>query len=76
MNREMLTMLRKQQERQVRIVWAALAIVFVAFMIVGAGMYLTYNSFERMNESFNQYISTTGGLTYETDTQDSQGLSP
>lgn len=75
MNKEMLDMLKKQQERQVRMIWASLAIVLVACITVGIGMFCTYQSFESMNESLSQHIRVMEGQSYETNKEDSETLS-
>lgn len=59
MNRDMLSMLQKQQERQIRIIWASLAIVLVAFLIVGIGTFCAFNSFNKLTEQIE------GGIHYE-----------
>jgi len=45
-NRRSLDLLERQQQRQVRMVWASLTVVIISFLIVGLGMYLTYNAVE------------------------------
>ena len=69
-NRDMLEMLKKQQERQIRIIWASLAIVLVAFLIVGIGMFCAFNSFNKLTEQIE------GGIHYEAAEESSQRLSP
>lgn len=66
-NRDMLEMLKKQQERQIRIIWASLAIVLVAFLIVGIGMFCAFNKLTEQIE---------GGIHYEAAEESSQRLSP
>ena len=70
MNRDMLEMLKKQQERQIRIIWASLAIVLVAFLIVGVGTWCAFNSFNTLAEQIE------GGIHYETAEESSERLSP
>ena len=69
-NRDMLEMLKKQQERQIRIIWASLAIVLVAFLIVGVGTWCAFNSFNKLTEQIE------GGIHYETAEESSERLSP
>lgn len=45
-NKRSLDLLERQQRRQVRMVWASLAVVVTSFLIVGLGMYLTYSAVE------------------------------
>lgn len=45
-NKRSLDLLERQQRRQVRMVWASLAVVVISFLIVGLGMYLTYSAVE------------------------------
>lgn len=47
-NRRSLDLLERQQQRQVRMVWASLTVVIISFLIVGLGMYLTYNAVENL----------------------------
>ena len=70
MNRDMLEMLKKQQERQIRIIWASLAIVLVAFLIVGVGTWCAFNNFNTLAERIE------GGIHYETAEESSERLSP
>ena len=69
-NRDMLDMLKKQQERQIRIIWASLAIVLVAFLIVGVGTWCAFNSFNTLAERIE------GGIYHETTEESSERLSP
>ena len=43
-NRRALSLLERQQRRQARIVWTSLAIVAVAFIVVGFGTFCTYSA--------------------------------
>lgn len=70
MNRDMLEMLKKQQERQIRIIWASLAIVLVAFLIVGIGTFCAFNSFNKLTEQIE------GGIYHEASEESSERLSP
>lgn len=70
MNRDMLSMLQKQQERQIRIIWVSLAIVLVAFLIVGIGTFCAFNSFNKLTEQIE------GGIHYEASEESSERLSP
>ena len=70
MNRDMLDMLKKQRERQIRIIWASLAIVLVAFLIVGIGTFCAFNSFNKLTEQIE------GGIHYEASEESSERLSP
>ena len=47
-NRRSLDLLERQQQRQVRMVWASLTVVIISFLVVGLGMYLTYNAVENL----------------------------
>ena len=69
-NRDMVERLKKQQERQIRIIWASLAIVLVAFLIVGVGTWCAFNSFNKLTEQIE------GGIHYETAEESSERLSP
>ena len=69
-NRDMLDMLREQQERQMRMIWASLAIVLVAFLIVGVGTWCAFNSFNTLAERIE------GGMYHETTEESSERLSP
>ena len=69
-NRDMLEMLKKQQERQIRIIWASLAIVLVSFLIVGVGTWCAFNSFNALAERIE------GGMYHETTEESSERLSP
>lgn len=69
-NKNMIELLQEQQRRQVRMIWASLAIVLVAFIIVGVSMFCAFQSFDRMNQQIERYY----GGSYETNTETGERL--
>lgn len=61
--KESLTMLKEQQKRQVRMIWASLAIVLVAFVVVGFSMFCAFEAFNSLTE---QIEAQHGGTAYAT----------
>ena len=61
-NRDMLRMLAEQQNRQVRMIWASLAIVLVAFGVVALSMFCAFQSFDKLHQQIDKYH---GGIRYE-----------
>lgn len=51
--REALDMLREQQKRQVRIIWASLFIIAMAIIVTGATIFCAYNSFDKLAHQVN-----------------------
>lgn len=70
-NRDMLRMLSEQQKRQVRMIWASLGIVLVAFVVVAISMFCAFQSFDRLAEQ----IESHGGVRY-VDTQNNSETAP
>lgn len=66
-NKRSLDLLERQQRRQVRMVWASLAVVVTSFLIVGLGMYLTYNAVEGLTTIVKE-------VHYDKNTEAGQGL--
>lgn len=66
-NRRSLDLLERQQQRQVRMVWASLIVVIISFLIVGLGMYLTYNAVEGLTTIVKE-------VHYDKNTEAGQGL--
>ena len=66
-NRRSLDLLERQQQRQVRMVWASLTVVIISFLIVGLGMYLTYNAVENLTTIVKE-------VHYDKNTEAGQGL--
>lgn len=64
-NRDMLKVLVEQQKRQVKMIWASLGIVLVAFAVVALSMFCAFQSFDRLSNQISSY----GGIRYE-NTQD------
>ena len=46
--REALDMLKEQQKRQVRIIWASMFIIALAIAVTGATIFCAYNSFNTL----------------------------
>lgn len=53
-NRRALNLLERQQRRQARIVWTSLAIVAVAFIVVGFGTFCTYSALDGLTETIKE----------------------
>lgn len=53
-NRRALSLLERQQRRQARIVWTSLAIVAVAFIVVGLGTFCTYSALDSLTETIKE----------------------
>ena len=53
-NRRALNLLERQQRRQARIVWTSLAIVAVAFIVVGFGTFCTYSALDSLTETIKE----------------------
>ena len=53
-NRRALNLLEEQQRRQVRMIWASLAIVAVAFIVVGFGTFCTYSALDSLTETIKE----------------------
>ena len=53
-NRRALNLLERQQRRQARIVWTSLAIVAVAFIVVGFGTFCTYIALDSLTETIKE----------------------
>ena len=53
-NRRALSLLERQQRRQARIVWTSLAIVAVAFIVVGFGTFCTYRALDSLTETIKE----------------------
>ena len=53
-NRRALSLLERQQRRQARIVWTSLAIVAVAFIVVGFGTFCTYRALDGLTETIKE----------------------
>ena len=53
-NRRALSLLERQQRRQARIVWTSLAIVAVAFIVVGFGTFCTYSALDSLTETIKE----------------------
>ena len=53
-NRRALNLLERQQGRQARIVWTSLAIVAVAFIVVGFGTFCTYRALDSLTETIKE----------------------
>ena len=66
-NRRSLDLLERQQQRQVRMVWASLTVVIISFLVVGLGMYLTYNAVENLTTIVKE-------VHYDKNTEAGQGL--
>ena len=66
-NGRSLDLLERQQQRQVRMVWASLTVVIISFLIVGLGMYLTYNAVENLTTIVKE-------VHYDKNTEAGQGL--
>ena len=54
-NRRSLDLLERQQKRQVRMVWAVLVIVAVAFAVVGYGTYCTYSALDSLTQTVKEF---------------------
>ena len=65
-NRDMLDMLREQQERQMRMIWTSLAVVLIAVLL---GTWCVFSF------GFNTTISE-GGIKYESTEESGKRLSP
>lgn len=74
MNREMLDMLKTQQERQVRMIWASLAVALIACLMAGVGMFCTYQGFGNMNENLARHIRVVEGQSHEAYKEDSEAV--
>lgn len=53
-NRRALNLLEEQQRRQVRMVWASLAIVAIAFAIVVFGVFCTYSTLDNLSHAVKE----------------------
>ena len=71
-NKRSLDLLERQQRRQVRMVWASLAVVVISFLIVGLGMYLTYSAVEDLTSE--DLTSIVKELHYVQSAENSQEL--
>lgn len=49
MLKDSLVMLKKQQERQVRMIWASVGIVAMAIAVLGMTVYMTFGSLEKLS---------------------------
>lgn len=70
-NKRSLDLLERQQHRQVRMVWASLAVVVTSFLIVGLGMYLTYSAVEDLTSDLTSIVKE---LHYVQSEENSQEL--
>ena len=68
-NKDMLSMLAEQQKRQVRMIWASLAIILVAFVVVALSMFCAFQSFDKLHQQIDKYH---GGICYEETQSDSK----
>lgn len=49
MLKDSLVMLKKQQERQVRMIWSSVGIVAMAIAVLGMTVYMTFGSLEKLS---------------------------
>lgn len=49
MLKDSLVMLKKQQERQVRMIWSSVGIVAMAIAVLGMTVYMTFGSIEKLS---------------------------
>lgn len=71
--KESLLMLKEQQKRQVRMIWASLSIVLVAFIVVGFSMFCAFEAFNSLTEKIDAYHH--GGAAYATTSYCSEKVS-
>jgi len=49
-NRDVLEMLKEQQKRQTRIIWASLSIMGMAVAVCGLAVYMTFHSLDTLSD--------------------------